>query len=113
MDRKKVFLLVLVLLGYGLIPLVNHLFPVVQEYTFLLDLWIINPIIAFVAGVYTTLKGRFEIWFSVVIGVLYLPIMFLFYNDSVLIFVVIYIIAAFIGAMLGKLFSPRNPKTLG
>lgn len=108
--KHRVFLgIVLTLLGYSLIPLANQYLEGVSEYTFLLDSMIINPLVALIGSGFLCYVGGYQRLTALTVGFLFVPIAFVFYNDSALIYTVLYIIIAFLSANLMKRFSVVQP----
>ena len=95
-DIIKFILLTLVI--YNIIPIINKIVPESTNYTFLSDLWIVYPIIS----VLFCKKYGLKIMVSILLVLLFIPTMFIFYNDSVLIFIFIYLILSIIGCFIGN-----------
>ncbi len=106
MIKKIVIAVVIALIGYNLVPLGVHFFPPLGEYAFLLDLFYVNPVVALIAGFYSCHRSPVKPWVALLIGLAFVPTMFIFYNDSASIYIIVYTMAAFIGCLISKyLFS--------
>ena len=108
-DIIKFILLTLVI--YNIIPIINKIVPESTNYTFLSDLWIVYPLYSLIISVLFCKKYGLKIMVSILLVLLFIPTMFIFYNDSVLIFIFIYEIILFIKSkkdQLLKLISTIN-----
>ena len=92
-DIIKFILLTLVI--YNIIPIINKIVPESTNYTFLSDLWIVYPLYSLIISVLFCKKYGLKIMVSILLVLLFIPTMFIFYNDSVLIFIFIYPINSF------------------
>ena len=70
--------------------------------TFLSDLWIVYPLYSLIISVLFCKKYGLKIMVSILLVLLFIPTMFIFYNDSVLIFIFIYLILSIIGCFIGN-----------
>ena len=95
-DIIKFILLTLVI--YNIIPIINKIVPESTNYTFLSDLWIVYPLYSLIISVLFCKKYGLKI----MVSILFIPTMFIFYNDSVLIFIFIYLILSIIGCFIGN-----------
>lgn len=108
MILSVTIIILLALIGYNIIPLINRLLEWTYEYTFLMDFMVINPLVALVCGIIFGLIHGFRIWGVLLIGILYLPTVFIFYNSSALIYTLLYLLAALIGCTLGAFIHQRR-----
>ena len=100
-DIIKFILLTLVI--YNIIPIINKIVPESTNYTFLSDLWIVYPLYSLIISVLFCKKVWLKkIMVSILLVLLFIPTMFIFYNDSVLIFIFIYLILSIIGCFIGN-----------
>ena len=98
-DTRKVILVTIFV--YNIVPITNRLFPATEIYSFLTDLWILNPVYAFVCSLLFCRKYGFKLWIVLLIAILFVPTMLIFYNSSTFIFVVVYFIIAVVGCVIG------------
>ncbi|MEA5026602.1 hypothetical protein SDC9_107606 [bioreactor metagenome] len=90
------------LLVFNFIPVLAIIFPEsVAYYSFLLDIWIIVPIYVFVLGIAVSAINDMCVYLPVLVGVCYIPTMLIFYNDSIMPFIIAYVLLNFIGGFLG------------
>lgn len=109
MGKDLIKVAIVSLIVYNIIPILNQLFPNIQGYTFLVDLWIINTIYSVVAGLLLGNKYRFKISIPLIIAIMFIPTMYIFYNvNEYIIYVGVYFIGAVIGCLLGKFAYDRN-----
>lgn len=59
------------------------------------------PVLCFIISLVYGIKNRFDFWYPLLTSLLFLPTIFIFYNDSALIYVVWYGMDAVIGSLLG------------
>lgn len=71
----------------------------------ILFLLIFNPIICFLTSLIYGIKHSFHLIYSLLIMALFIPAIFIFYNESAAIYVFIYGIIAIIGNFLGSLLK--------
>ena len=109
MKHRTFLTILLILLGYSLVPLANQYLEGVSEYTFLLDFMIINPFVALMGSGFLCYVGGYQRLTTLVVGFLFVPVAFVFYNDSALIYTALYILIAFLSANLVKRFSVVQP----
>lgn len=98
-DVCKVTLIMVCI--YNIIPILNNIFPITIIYTFLSDLWIINLIGAFISSICFCKKHGFQICIAFLIAGLFIPTMYIFYNSTAFIFVVIYFGFSILGSGIG------------
>lgn len=60
------------------------------------------PVLCFVNGLYYGLKENKVLVYSLLVGLLFLPTIFLFYNSSATVYTVIFTFLSFLGGMSGK-----------
>lgn len=97
--KKEYLIYILLLLSYYLIPP----FFVRDTGSGMFVLLIFVPImILFLSTVYSKTKG-FKWYFSIVVSLLWLPSIYIFYNDSALVYCFIYFIFSLIGQLIGKI----------
>ncbi|MFQ9922254.1 MAG: hypothetical protein ACLRVU_02005 [Beduini sp.] len=60
------------------------------------------PILCFANGLYYGVKENKAVMYSLLVGILFLPTIYLFYNSSAIVYTVIFALLSFAGAMIGK-----------
>lgn len=93
------------LLPYVVVLVINfYLLPVMIKDTGMgmLMMLIVIPLITLFTSIIYGVRNGISLILSLLVVVLFLPTIFIFYNESALIYVVIYGIIAFIGNVLGK-----------
>ncbi|HHX52961.1 MAG TPA: hypothetical protein GX703_05550 [Erysipelothrix sp.] len=108
MGPTLVLVILISLIGYNIVPVINLVLPWISEYTFLSDLFIINPSIAFISGLIFGLTNGLFFWVAIIIGALFIPTALFFMNSSALVYVIIYIVIAFVGLFVGSLIHNRK-----
>lgn len=64
-------------------------------------LLIIIPLTCFLTGIVIGLKNRFKWYYPILVGLLFIPSVFISYNESALIYAPIYAVISSLGAFLG------------
>lgn len=100
MDKLKKMLPYLII-----IVLAFYLLPIFPEDTagFMFTLLFATPFLCFTAALIYGAKWGFDFVFSLLTAVLFIPAVFIFYNSSALIYIVVYGLAALLGTALGGL----------
>lgn len=101
--KSYIKVILLTLFIYNSIPIINILFPITSMITFLADLWIFNTAYSLIISIVYCFKYGSKFWLSLIMGLLYVPTMFIFYNSSAFIFVVLYSILSLVGCLIGYL----------
>lgn len=60
------------------------------------------PVLCFANGLYYGVKENKAVMYSLLVGLLFLPTIYLFYNSSATVYMVIFALLSFVGAMIGK-----------
>ena len=71
-------------------------------------LLILTPIICFVTSIIYGIRHSFNLIFLLLIMALFIPTIFIFYNESAAVYVLIYGIIATIGNLLGSLIKKMS-----
>ena len=71
----------------------------------MLILLVVTPLLTFLIVLYYGLKQGFSLWLILLTGLLFVPTIFIFYNDSALIYVLLYTGVDLIGNGIGSLFA--------
>jgi len=107
---KMLTYILISLFFFNLIPILAIIFPsTVFYYTFLLDVWIIVPIYALVLGIIVCAINDFNPYLPVLVGFCYIPTMIIFYDASLLTFIIAYVLINFVGCIIGsKVYKVRT-----
>ena len=97
--EMSVYLIVIILAFYVLPVFIN------DTGTGIFFLLILTPIICFVTSIIYGLRHSFNLIFLLLIMSLFIPTIFIFYNESAAVYVLIYGIIAAIGNLLGSLIK--------
>ena len=108
MGKDLIKIAIISLIVYNIIPIINIIFPESENYTFLIDLWVINIIYAVACGLVFGNKHRFKLSIPIVIAVMIIPTMFIFYNQTAYIYIIVYLVASIIGTLLGQFSYDKN-----
>ena len=66
------------------------------------------PLICFVCALIYGLKNGFNFIYSLVVAVLFIPSLFIFYNETAWGYTIAYLIIAIVGNLLGMVFCKRE-----
>lgn len=108
MIISLVLVSLIALIGYNALPIFIRVLPWLAEYTFLTDFILVNPLVAFTAGLIFGISNGFIFLVAILIGALFIPTAFIVYNSSALIYVVGYMIFALIGLWIGSVIHNRR-----
>ena len=97
--EMSVYLIVITLAFYVLPAFIN------DTGTGIFFLIILTPIICFVTSIIYGIRHSFNLIFLLIIMALFIPTIFIFYNESAAVYVLIYGIIAAIGNLLGSLIK--------
>ena len=100
--EMSVYLIVITLAFYVLPALIN------DTGTGIFFLIILTPIICFVTSIIYGIRHSFNLIFLLIIMALFIPTIFIFYNESAAVYVLIYGIIAIIGNLLGSLIKKMS-----
>ena len=100
--EMSVYLIVIILAFYVLPAFIN------DTGTGIFFLIILTPIICFVTSIIYGIRHSFNLIFLLIIMILFIPTIFIFYNESAAVYVLIYGIIATIGNLLGSLIKKNE-----
>ena len=100
--EMSVYLIVIILAFYVLPAFIN------DTGTGIFFLIILTPIICFVTSIIYGIRHSFNLIFLLLIMILFVPTIFIFYNESAAVYVLIYGIIAAIGNLLGSLIKKMS-----
>ena len=100
--EMSVYLIVITLAFYVLPVLIN------DTGTGIFFLLILTPIICFITSIIYGIRHSFNLIFLLLIMALFIPTIFIFYNESAAVYVLIYGIIAAIGNLLGSLIKKMS-----
>ena len=100
--EMSVYLIVITLAFYVLPAFIN------DTGSGIFFLIILTPIICFVTSIIYGIRHSFNLIFLLIIMALFIPTIFIFYNESAAVYVLIYGIIATIGNLLGSLIKKMS-----
>ena len=100
--EMSVYLIVITLAFYVLPAFIN------DTGTSIFFLLILTPIICFITSIIYGIRHSFNLIFLLLIMALFIPTIFIFYNESAAVYVLIYGIIAAIGSLLGSLIKKMS-----
>lgn len=95
--KKNIFIYILLVINFYILPAL-----IKDTGTAMIMLLVVIPMITLFISVYYGKKNGFDIWYVISVGILFFPSIFIFYNSSALIYVIVYTIIALIGNFVGK-----------
>ena len=101
-KEMSVYLIVIILAFYVLPAFIN------DTGTDIFFLLILTPIICFITSIIYGIRHSFNLIFLLLIMALFIPTIFIFYNESAAVYVLIYGIIAAIGNLLGSLIKKMS-----
>lgn len=65
-------------------------------------LFIVIPLITLITSIIYGLRNTFDFIYPLIVAILFIPTLFIYYNTSALVYVIVYSMIAVIGELLGK-----------
>lgn len=100
--EMSVYLIVIILAFYALPAFIN------DTGTGIFFLLILTSVICFITSIIYGIRHSFNLIFLLLIMALFIPTIFIFYNESAAVYVLIYGIIATIGNLLGSLIKKMS-----
>ena len=94
---------ILILLGFYVLP-----FAIKDTGMGMLVLLFGLPMLCFICSVVFGVKNGFSFIFSAVVGLLFIPSLFIFYNESAWVYVIMYLGISLVGNLIGMIFYKRK-----
>ena len=69
---------------------------------------LIIPLLTFICSVVFGIRQGFNIFFTLITAVLFVPTIFIFYNSSAWIYIVAYAIVSLVGNLIGLMFNKNK-----
>lgn len=111
MEKSKkslVIIAIICIVLFYVVPLICMAIPPdTSMLVLLVFLLFINPTFGFISSVVYACKYGFSSICPIMIAILFLPSVFIFYNISALIYVLVYLVVAFIGSGLSHVMYRR------
>ncbi len=95
--KKMLPYLVVITIAFYLLPLIGR-----DTGSFMLILLVAMPIVCFIASLLYGLKEGFQLLYPVMVAALFTPTIFIYYNSSAWMYIVIYAVIALIGTAFGS-----------
>ena len=95
--KKNILIYMLLIINFYVLPSL-----IKDTGTAMIMLLVVIPMITLFISIYYGKKNGFDIWYVISVGILFFPSIFIFYNSSALIYVIVYTIIALIGNFVGK-----------
>lgn len=78
-----------------------------KEYEYIGNIVIIFPLTCLIISIIYGIKNGFHLLFSIIVGLLFIPTMFIYYNTSGLGYIIVYAIVAVVGNFIGSFFKKK------
>ena len=103
--KKEIIVIVVQLLCYYLLP---FLAIYISKGTMVLTIFI-NIINTFILSALISLisKNKLKYLYPIIVAMMYIPSLYIFYDEFVLIYLLLHLVASFIGISIGNLFEIR------
>ncbi|WAA10999.1 hypothetical protein [Fervidibacillus albus] len=83
-------------------------FPAFEKDTdYIANIVIFFPLTCLITSIVYGMKNGFHLLFSIIVGLLFIPTMFIYYNTSGLGYIIVYAIVAVIGNFIGSFFKNK------
>ncbi|MDO4754306.1 MAG: hypothetical protein Q4A41_04815 [Bacillota bacterium] len=104
MSLKKVAAYFVIGLLYYLLPR----FFIQDTGSAMFIILLVIPLIVFLVSTFHAVLNGFTWYFSVIVGLLWTPIMFLLLNNSATVYVLIYAVVSYVGQLSGVVLSRKK-----
>ena len=95
--KKNILIYILLIINFYVLPSL-----IKDTGTAMIMLLVVIPMITLFISIFYGKKNGFDIWYVFSVGILFFPSIFIYYNSSALIYVIVYTIIALIGNFVGK-----------
>lgn len=94
---------------YFIILIAFYLVPMLIKDTGsgMIILLVVIPLITFIASLMYGLKNTFDFFYPLLVAILFIPTLFIYYNTSAWIYIIVYSMIAVIGELLGKTLQKK------
>ena len=93
-KNQFAYLLIIALTFYGL--------PLIDRESKMLLLWILFPLMCFLSAIVYGIKYLFSLLYSILVMVLFIPTIFIFYNETASFYIGVYGVISLVGNLLGS-----------
>ena len=93
-KNQFAYLLIIALTFYGL--------PLIDRESKMLMLWILFPLVCFLSAIVYGIKYLFSLVYSILVMVLFIPTIFIFYNETASFYIGVYGVISLVGNLLGS-----------
>ena len=102
--KQNIIFYLLLMLGFYLIPwLIRDMGG-----SAMMTLLVIIPLICLVTSIFYGIKNGFDIWYVLIVAILFAPSIFIFYDLSVWVYIVAYALVALVGNLIALTFQKNN-----
>lgn len=90
------------MVAYYIYPLYVIYSPTANQQYLIGNLLFINPIVVFISSLFYGFHRRFDLEIALIMGLLFVPSVFIFFNSSAFIYVLIYFMLSVLAQYTGK-----------
>lgn len=102
LDKKLIPHLVVIAIFYYLFP------NLIKNKDFLvLQIILYNPLVVFISGLIYSVNSGFNLLFSIMAAILFIPAVFIMYNESALFYIPFYGVVALISNVVGFVLNKK------
>ncbi len=98
--KKAIPYLIVIIIAFYLLPNL-----IKDTGSGILMLLIVIPLTCFLTGLIFGIKNSFEWYFPVLVGLLFIPSIFIYYNESALIYAPVYGVLTLVGEIIGRMLN--------
>lgn len=103
--KKKIIFYIINILSFYVLPLL-----IKDTGSAMFVILIIMPVICFTNSVFYGLKNGFKFLYGLIVAFMFIPTIFIFYNSSACIYIVVFGVIALIGNLVGAIFCKSERK---
>ena len=100
--KKNIIFYILLIINFYVIPCF-----IKDTGSAMLVMLIILPFICLVTSIFYGIKNGFDLWYVLILAIIFIPSIFIFYNSSAWVYVILYSIIAIIGNLLALPLKKR------
>lgn len=93
--KKNIVFYLLLLIDFYIIP-----WFIKDTGSAMIVMLVIIPLICLITSIFYGLRNRFDFWYILIVAIIFTPSIFVFYNSSAWVYVVIYAVIALLGNLI-------------
>lgn len=100
--KQNIIFYLLLIVDFYLIPLIIQ-----DTGSAMVTLLVIIPLICLIVSIFYGIKNGFDIWYVLIVAILFVPSLFVFYDLSAWVYTIAYALVALVGNLIALPFRKR------